>query len=290
MTLERKGVPVSLAPLAQEWGLPRVGGRPPFFSYLREVWRRREFIVTMARYRMRSEFEINRLGMAWVVLRPLINAAIYGLIFGLLQGNNRPQNFHVFVVIGVFFFEFFQGCFNDGSKAITSNRSLVQSLAFPRMTLPLAAVVERFLQFLVMLGVLIPILAVFGFYPRWDWLLIIPLVLLFALFSTGVAFITARLTVHVSDLSQLLPFVSRLLFYSSGVLFAVDKILVAHPWALRMYDFYPLYQALKIARHHLMGAAAYPHYYWAMFAASAVLTFVVGAVFFWRAEERYGRD
>jgi teichoic acid transport system permease protein len=151
-------------------------------------------------------------------------------------------------------------------------------------------VVERFLQFLVMLGVLIPILAVFGFYPRWDWLLIIPLVLLFALFSTGVAFITARLTVHVSDLSQLLPFVSRLLFYSSGVLFAVDKILVAHPWALRMYDFYPLYQALKIARHHLMGAAAYPHYYWAMFAASAVLTFVVGAVFFWRAEERYGRD
>ena len=145
-------------------------------------------------------------------------------------------------------------------------------------------------QFLVMLGVLIPILAVFGFYPRWDWLLIIPLVLLFALFSTGVAFITARLTVHVSDLSQLLPFVSRLLFYSSGVLFAVDKILVAHPWALRMYDFYPLYQALKIARHHLMGAAAYPHYYWAMFAASAVLTFVVGAVFFWRAEERYGRD
>ncbi len=283
-------MPVSLAPLAQDWELPRVGGRPPFLSYLREVWRRREFIVTMARYRMRSEFELNRLGMAWVVLRPLINAGIYGLIFGLLQGTNRPDNFAPFVVVGVFFFEFFQGCFNDGSKAITSNRSLVQSLAFPRMTLPLAAVVERFLQFLVMLGVLIPILAVFGFYPTWDWFLIIPLVLLFTLFSTGVAFITARLTVHVSDLSQLLPFISRLLFYSSGVLFAVDRILAAHPWALRVFDFYPLYQVLRIARRHLMGADAYPLYYWAMLAVSAVLTFVVGAVFFWRAEERYGRD
>jgi teichoic acid transport system permease protein len=281
---------MSLAPLAQDWGLPRVGGRPPFLAYIREVWRRREFIVTMARYRMRSEYEVNRLGMAWVVLRPLINAAIYGLIFGLLQGGSRPDNFHVFVVIGVFFFEFFQGCFNDGSKAITTNRSLVQSLAFPRMTLPLAAVVERFLQFLVMLGVLIPILAVFGFYPRWDWLLVVPLVILFTLFSTGVALITARLTVHVSDLSQLLPFISRLMFYTSGVLFAVDKVLAAHPWALRVYDFYPLYQALKIARHHLMGAAVYPTYYWAMFAGSAVLTFAVGAVFFWRAEERYGRD
>lgn len=106
----------------------------------------------------------------------------------------------------------------------------MQSLAFPRMTLPLARVAERFMQFLVMLGVLVPILAVFGFYPKWDWLLIIPLVVLFTLFSTGVALITARITVHVSDLSQLLPFVSRLLFYSSGVLFAVDKILAAHPW------------------------------------------------------------
>ena len=116
------------------------------------------------------------------------------------------------------------------------------------------------------------------------------LVLLFTLFSTGVAFITARLTVHVSDLSQLLPFISRLLFYSSGVLFAVDRILAAHPWALRVFDFYPLYQVLRIARRHLMGADAYPLYYWAMLAVSAVLTFVVGAVFFWRAEERYGRD
>lgn len=51
---------MSLAPLAQEWELPRVGAAP-FFAYLREVWRRREFIVTMARYRMRSDFEGNRL-------------------------------------------------------------------------------------------------------------------------------------------------------------------------------------------------------------------------------------
>ena len=281
---------MTLPPLVQEWNLPRVGARPSFPSYLAEVWRRRDFIATMARFRMRASLESNRLGLAWVVLRPILNAGIYGIIFGLLQAGNRPPDYPAFVVIGVFLFEFFQGCFNDGSKAITSNRSLVQSLAFPRMTLPLAAVVERFLHFLIMLVVLIPIMAIFGFYPTWDWLLIVPLVLLFTLFSTGVAFVTARLTVHVSDLSQLLPFVSRLLFYSSGVLFAVDRILAAHPWALRVFDFYPLYQVLRIARRHLMGADAYPLYYWAMLAGSAVLTFVVGAVFFWRAEERYGRD
>ncbi|WGT47044.1 ABC transporter permease [Tessaracoccus lacteus] len=270
--------------------LPRVGARPPFLRYLLEVWQRRDFIVTMARYRMRAGLESNRLGLAWVVLRPLLNAGIYGIIFGLLQAGNRPPDFPAFVVIGVFLFEFFQGCFNDGSKSLTGNRNLVQSLAFPRMTLPLAAIIERFLQFLIMLVVLVPILMLFGHFPRLEWLYMLPLTACLALVSAGVGLVTARLTVHVSDLTQLLPFISRLLFYMSGVLFAVDKILANHPVLLRIFDFYPLYQVLKIARHHLIGAAGYPGYYWGLLAASSIATFMFGAVFFWRAEERYGRD
>ncbi|AQP48782.1 phosphate ABC transporter permease [Tessaracoccus aquimaris] len=281
---------MTLPSQVEEFGLPRVGARPAFHTYLAEVWRRREFIVTMARFRMRAALEGNRLGMAWVVLRPILNAGIYGLIFGVLQGGNRPPDYPAYVVVGVFLFEFFQGCFNDGSKAISGNRSLVQSLAFPRMTLPLAATVERFLQFLIMLAVLIPILMIFGHFPRWDWLLMIPLVVLFTLFNAGVAMITARLTVHVSDLTQLLPFISRILFYTSGVLFAVDKILANHPVVLRIFDFYPLYQVLEIARHHLIGGSNYPSYYWAVLTVGALVVFLGGAVFFWRAEERYGRE
>lgn len=276
--------------MAEAWGLPRVGARPPFGSYVAEVWRRRDFIVTMARYRLRSGVEGNRLGMAWVVLRPLINAGIYGLIFGLLQGGNRPPDFPAFVVVGVFFFEFFQGCFNDGSWSIRNNGSLVQSLAFPRMTLPLAAAVERLLQFLVMLAVLVVMLILMGHYPTWGWLPVIPLIALFTMFNTGVAFITARLTVHVSDLTQLLPFVSRILFYTSGVLFGVSTILKGHPQVLVLYDYFPLYQVLEMARHHLIGADPYPLRYWWLLTASCVLVFVGGALFFWRAEERYGRD
>ncbi len=281
---------MSLSQFAQESGLHRVGARPPLLAYLAEVWDRRAFVVTMAGYRLRANLEGNRLGIAWLVLRPLFNAAIYGTIFGLLQAGNRPPDYAVFVVVGVFFFEFFQGCFNDGSKAITKNRSLVQSLAFPRITLPLAAVIERLLSFGVMLVVLVPILAAFGHYPTVQWLMLIPLLVLFVLFSTGVAFITARLTVHVADLSQLLPLVSRILFYSSGVLFSVDRIFASFPWALRVYDFYPLYQVITMARHYLIGAAAFPTHYWLSLTLISVGVLVGGALFFWVAEERYGRD
>lgn len=281
---------MSLSQFAQEHGLPRVGARPSFLSYAADVWRRREFIATMARYRLRASFEENRLGVGWVVLRPLFNAAIYGTIFGLLQGNSRPPDFAAYVVVGIFLFEFFQGCFNDGSKAIVQNRSLVQSLAFPRITLPLASIVERLLSFGVMLLVLVPILAFFGHYPRWQWLMVVPMLMAFVLFSAGIAFITARLTVHVSDLSQLLPFISRILFYSSGVLFDVGRILGNHPWVLKVYDFNPLYQALTMARHYFIDAPAFPMHYWIMLPLISVVLFVGGALFFWSAEERYGRD
>ncbi len=281
---------MSLSQFAQEHGLPRVGARPPFLPYVAEVWRRREFIATMARYRLRSGFEANRLGIGWVVLRPLLNAVIYGTIFGLLQGDSRPPDFAAYVVVGIFIFEFFQGCFNDGSKAIVQNRSLVQSLAFPRITLPLASIVERLISFGVMLVVLVPILAFFGHYPQWQWLMVLPMLMAFILFSAGIAFITARLTVYVSDLSQLLPFISRILFYTSGVLFDVSRILGDHPWVVRVYDFNPLYQALTMARHYMIDAPAFPAHYWITLPVISAVVFVAGALFFWSAEERYGRD
>lgn len=281
---------MSMSQIARENGLHRVGARPPLGKYLAEVWGRRDFVVTMARYRLRSTFEQNRLGIAWIVLRPLLNALIYGLIFGLLQKGNRPPDYAAYVIVGVFFFEFFQSCFNDGSKAITSNRNLVQSLAFPRITLPLSVAIEKLIAFSVMLVVLLPLLAAFGHTPSLAWLMIVPLVVFFTLLNAGVSLIAARLTVHVSDLTQLLPFISRILFYTSGVLFAVDRILADYPWVLRLYDFHPLYQVLVIARHYFIGGSEFPPYYWFLFALVSTITFLGGLLFFWVAEERYGRE
>jgi teichoic acid transport system permease protein len=281
---------MSQAELAAEHGLHRVGARPRFFKYLADTWSRRQFALTLARYRIRSSVEANRLGLLWIVLRPTLNALIYGAIFGTLQQGRRPADYAAYVVVGVFFFQFFSGSMQSGAKSITGNRALVQSLAFPRLTLPLATVLQELLSFLVTLVVLLPIVMVFGHMPDWDWFLLIPLVILFTLFNTGVALICARLTVHVQDLTQILPFVTRILFYTSGVLFNVDAILKDHPAIIAAFDFYPVYQVLQLARHILTDTAAYNPSYWGFLAATAIFTFVVGSMFFWAAEERYGRD
>jgi teichoic acid transport system permease protein len=234
--------------------------------------------------------EVNRLGMLWLVIRPILDAAIYGTIFGVVMGGRRGEDYISYVVIGVFLFELFSKSFSNGSKSITGNKALVQSLAFPRITMPLSKVYEEFLTCLPAVFLLLVILPITGgHWPTWEWLYLVPLLALYLLFCAGVAFFVARLTVHIRDLSQLLPFISRIMFYASGVLFQVDIIFQGHAWVQRIFDWYPLYQVLTLARSFLRGQPM-NGWYWVSLAGWAVVMFVGGLLFFWVAEERYGRD
>jgi len=280
---------MSLAEYSERDGLRRVGARPSLSNYLAEAWRRRDFAIAMARYKIEASNQRNRLGMLWIFIKPTLNALMYGLIFGVLQGANRPPNFPMFVVIGVFLFEFFATSMTSGAKSITGNGSLVQSLAFPRITLPLSSVVQQLMTLVPMLAVMGVYIMVLGAPITAEWLLMIPLVVLFTVFNLGVALIGARLTVHVRDLTQLLPLITRILFYTSGVLFSIDSILKNHPWAVQLFDYHPIHEMLAIARGLLMPDMPYPPIYWLYFTIWSVAVFVAGILFFWSAEERYGR-
>jgi len=238
---------------------------------------------------MRAEMEENRLGFLWYVIKPILDAVIYGSIFGILQGNSKPPDYVAYVVTGTFLFNFFTTSFQDGSASIVGSRTLVQTLAFPRVTLPLSRVLQNLFEMLPSMALLPIILIIFGHMPSLQWLLIIPVLLLLCLFNAGMALIAARVTVHLRDLAQLIPFVSRILFYTSGVLFDVNKIFVQHPKVITVYNFHPLYQVLCIARGLMMGTD-YPMHYWIDFSAWSVGIFVLGFWFFWAAEDRYGRD
>ncbi|HUP99885.1 MAG TPA: ABC transporter permease [Aeromicrobium sp.] len=261
-------------------------------AYLRDVWRRRQFIYHLARYRIEAQNGQNRLGMAWVLLKPIIDAVVYGTIFGLiLMRGNIPHHYILFLIVGVFMFDFFSSCFTAGSKSITRNANLVQSLAFPRMALPLALVTEKFLEFIPMLAIIFATVLAYGVRPEAEWLLMIPVVVLFTIFNTGVTMFTARLTVHFQDLTQLLPFVSRLLFYSSGVFYSMELRFGNNPTAMRIVDPQPIHEFLSLGRAALLdepGFHAKPEY-WLYASIWAVVSIIAGSLFFWAAEERYGR-
>jgi teichoic acid transport system permease protein len=278
-------------------GLRVLGGRPSLTAYLRQLWRRRHFALELARSRFRAENEATRLGAAWIVLRPLINAAVYGFVFGLLlPSSTRPQNFLPFLVIGVFVFQYFSACFSDGAKSIIFNMGLLTTLRFPRAVLPISIVLQQIFGLLWMVAMMMVLVLLSGEPPRVTWPLIVPALFLMTLFNLGIAFIAARLTIHLRDVTQLIPFITRIIFYLSGIFFRVGNIADGHPTIQMLLAINPVHVYITLVRVALLGpgdiiAGSWdPAQAWLLGAAWGVGFLIVGFLYFWRAEDRYGRD
>jgi teichoic acid transport system permease protein len=280
---------VNSAELAREHGLTQVGNRPPLGGYLGDVWRRRAFAITLAQYRLLVSTARSRLGVAWLVIVPALQITVYGLIFGLILGDSRPEKFLPFLVVGVVLFQFLAGSFSDGARAITSNRTLARSLSFPRVLLPLSAMVSQIIKFSGLLLIALIALPLLGETPQLRWLLVLPVILLAAVFALGTSMLAARMTVEFADLSQLIPFITRVAFYASGVFFSVEKLTAALPWASVLEWANPVSVYLTLARAQLIVGYEAPLWLWGVGAIWAFATLLIGFAFFWGAEEKYGR-
>jgi teichoic acid transport system permease protein len=280
----------SPAELAARFSLAPVGRRPPLGRYVSQLWVRRHFITTLAVARVIARNHEDRLGVFWNVLRPLLLAAIYGLVFGVLLPNNtRPKNFIAFIVIGVIVFTFSGDCFTKGSRSITRNLHIVRALHFPKALLPIAQTLEESIATIPAFVVMIVIVLSTGVTPNRHWIYVIPAFLLQAMFSLGLAFFAARVTVSIRDFAQLLPFILRLLFYLSGVFYDVTKF--HHPrWLFDAVRINPFHVFIAIDRQALLGGHYAPKIMWVYALAWAVGLCSVMFLFFWRAEERYGRE
>ena len=279
-----------MAEYAEANGLKRMGARPSLFDYLAETFKRRDFAFAISAYTNEAANAQTLLGKWWIILLPTIQAATYGLIFGLILGDSRPDNFLPFLFTGVFLFAFFSGSFSNGATAITSNGGLVRSLSFPRILLPIAAVTRQFLNLLPQLGVLAVLLLVLQRTITISWLALVPILALGSMFAFGLAMIAARLTVHVRDLTKLIPFITRIVFYISGIFFSIDKVLEPFPALAPFMYLNPVYDFIELARGALVVGHEMTGVLWLACSIWAVVTFVVGTVFFWFAEERYGNE
>lgn len=270
--------------------LPLLGVRPALPAYLRQLWGRREFLVLLALSRVRAENDRDRLGPAWVVLKPLINAVVYGAVFGLLlRADSRPDNFVPFLVAGVFVFAHLSSCLTDGAASVSGSADLVRSLRFPRAVLPLAVVVQRTVGLGAMTAVLLVVVVACGEPVRTSWLLVVPALALATVFAAGTALAAARLTVHLRDLAHLLPFLTRLLFYVSGIFYELDRV-VTDPRALAVLELNPAHVYITLVRGALLTESTATSGTWVLGVLWALVALPAGLVFFWRAEQEYGRD
>ncbi|MFC9652605.1 MULTISPECIES: ABC transporter permease [unclassified Streptomyces] len=287
---------LSAADLAAKYGLSVSGARPGLRDYIRQLWGRRHFILAFSQAKLTAQYSQAKLGQLWQVATPLLNAFVYYLIFGLILGTKKdiPQDVFVpFLVTGVFVFTFTQSSVMAGVRAISGNLGLVRALHFPRASLPVSFSLQQLQQLLFSMIVLVVVAVAFGSYPTLSWLLVVPALALQFVFNTGLALIMARLGSKTPDLAQLMPFVMRTWMYASGVMFSIPVMLRDKPaWIADVLQYNPAAIYMDLVRFALIdgyGSSNLPAHVWLVALVWSVLLGVVGFVYFWKAEERYGR-
>ncbi len=286
-------LPDDLATQIAGTGLERAGARPPLAKYSRDLWGRRHFVIEFSRAKNAVGYSRSFLGQAWQLLTPALNAGVYFLIFGVLVPGFRKgiHDYIAYLVIGVFTFTFMQQCFMLGSQTIHSNLGLTRVLHFPRAVLPLSSMLTALQQLLFSMFVMIPIVLLTGEPLTWKWLLLPVALVLLTLFCLGVTFGMARIGAKIPDTSQALPFILRTWMYLSGVLYSVQQIAKSHAhWVLEVMQANPGNVYISLVRDCLLhddGNMTRSNWAYAIFWA---LFFSIGGyIFFWRAEEQYGR-
>ncbi|MBE0010356.1 MULTISPECIES: ABC transporter permease [unclassified Arthrobacter] len=272
--------------------LIKVGVRPHFLDYLVALWDYRHFVFFDAKASVQSGNSRDRLGSIWLILNPVLNGLTFYLIFGvLLQVDRGIENFIGFLIIGVFLFQMSSRSISNGARAIQSNLKVVQAFNFPRATLLLSVNIRELLASVpVIITMLVLILLLEPAEEiTWLWFLVVPALLLQTVFNLGIGLILARVVSRVNDVANVISFVMRILMYASCVMFPIS-LFDPYPTVQEAIEVNPLYQVLTIVRESVLYSEVPSWESWAILGAWALGALAVGMVFFWLAEETYGRD
>ncbi|MEZ5380456.1 MAG: ABC transporter permease [Microthrixaceae bacterium] len=267
-----------------------VAAKEPLFTYLRQMWDRRDFATALPMEEVRARHQDTLLGNLWHITNPLLTVGVYYIIFGVILNASRGvDNYLLWLTVGVFSYNLTSKTVLSGAQAITSNEGLIRAVQFPRALLPVSVAFSHVITFWFELLMLAALSVIMGLYPNPRWLAIPVFLAIHSAFNVGAAMIVARLNDGFRDVAQIVPFLFRLGTYASGVMFPIDKIsdrvsgpllwiAILNPFA----NFMALYR-WSFLDTPITGRTV------AICSAWACVTLVWGFRFFRRAELRFGR-
>jgi lipopolysaccharide transport system permease protein len=252
---------------------------------LREVWRYRDLLLTLAERDVKLRYRQTVLGVIWVVLQPLVGAGIFAFVFGRVAGlSSEGIPYFVFAYAGLLGWGAFLNTFTRASNSLVGNAHLVSKVYFPRLVLPLSTVLSALLDFAVAFAVMLVLLVVYRVNPGLRLALLPLWLLLLVSLGVGLGLFAGALMVSYRDVQHALPVLVQFLLYATPAGYAVAAV----PENLRaVYYLNPLAGALEAFRWSLLGVGTLSVAALAWSAVAAALALAWGATSFMALQRRF---
>lgn len=270
-------VPVTIIEPARGWVAVR----------LRELWQYRELLYFLVWRDVKVRYKQTVLGASWAVLQPFFTMLIFSVFFGRLAGiPSDGVPYPLFAYVALVPWTFFASGLTLSSNSLVANQGLLRKVYFPRLVIPVSAVVSGIIDFLIAFVVLVGMVAWYGFVPTGEVVWLPALVLLALVTSLGAGLWFSAMNVLYRDVQYIVPFLVQVWLYSTPIVYPGS--IVPEQWRT-LYAVNPMVGVVEGFRWALLGTDTAPG---AMILVSAIASVVllVGGLYFFRRMERSFSD
>ena len=252
---------------------------------IHEFWEYRELLYMLMLRRISVRYKQTVIGIAWVLIQPLVSMTIFTVIFGnLVKIPSDGVPYPIFVYSALVLWGLFsEGVSRSGSSLLTEAQ-LITKVYFPRLIIPLAAVGSAWIDFVVSLFLLLPLAFIYGMRPDWGLLLIPPVMIMTMVLATGIGMILAALNVRYRDFQYIIPFLIQVWLYASPVVYSVQ---IVPQRFLFWYYLNPMAGFLDVFRFAVTGQTAFSWIGFGWSTVSAIAIFSLGTWIFRSVEQGF---
>ena len=249
------------------------------------LWEYRELGYILIWRDVTVRYKQTAIGVAWVVLQPLITMLIFTAIFGMLA--KVPSDgvwYPVFSLTALLPWTYFAQAVTRAGESVVTNAKIVSKIYFPRLWLPLAMVVSPLIDFALSMVLLFGLLLYAGIPLTWKVVTLPAFILLAMLTALGLSLFTSAMNVKYRDVGHAIPFVIQIWMYLSPIVYPVS--LVPEHWRW-LYGLNPMAGVIEGFRWALLGRTAPDPV--VMAESLIVLLFIVlsGLVYFRKMEREF---
>ena len=256
--------------------------------YWRDLWRYRELFFFLAWRDILVRYKQTVIGIVWALARPLLTMVVFTLVFSkLAKLPSGGVPYPILVFAALLPWQFFSSAFSGSGDSLVSNASMISKVYFPRLVIPVSAVIVSFVDFLISAAILVGLMIWYGFAPNLR-MFALPLFILFAFAAAmGAGLWIAALNVKYRDFRIIVPFVVQFGLYISPVGFSSN--IVPEKWRL-LYSVNPMVGVIDGFRWSILGGETRLYWPGFMLSLALVLVILVTGIHYFRKTEKTFAD
>ena len=279
----------AMAPGSPEAPVPTIIIRPPRKWVpvdFKELWEYRELLYFFTWRDVKLRYKQTGLGIAWAIIQPLFLMVVFSLFFGgLAQIPSDGVPYPLFSLAALLPWTLFAEGMTRSTISMVSNAGIMTKVYFPRLIMPAASIMSPLVDFCVAFGILIIMMAYYGFVPTIN-VIFLPLLVVFAMMtSLAVGLWLSALNVKYRDFQYTVPFLIQIWLFASPVVYPASMV----PEQFRfLYALNPMSGVIEGFRWALLGTN--PPSTMIFISLVVVIVLLVSGVFYFRRMEQYFAD